>query len=65
MGLRITKFLFRSGSRRLELTAEIKNALQEQGGTSIQSTVFNATNFLLINARPEPRQLRLFARWFF
>jgi hypothetical protein len=65
MHVRITKMLFRDGPRRLELAAEIKNALQEQGGTSIQSTVFNAQNFLLINERPEPRQLRLLARWFF
>ena len=63
--LRFTKILFRRGPRRIELAGEIKNALQEQGGTNIQSTVFNAANFLLINERPEPRQLRLFARWFF
>lgn len=65
MHVRITKMLFREGPRRLELAAEIKNALQEQAGPSVQSTVFNARNFLLINERPEPRQLRLFARWFF
>lgn len=65
MHVRITKIMFREGPRRLELTGEIKNALQEQGGPSIQSTVFNAPNFLLMNLRPEPRQLRLFARWFF
>jgi hypothetical protein len=65
MHLRFTKMLFRRGPRRLELAGEIKNTLQEQGGTNIQSTVFNAANFLLINERPEPRQLRLFARWFF
>jgi hypothetical protein len=64
-GLRITKIMFRQGGRRLELTGEVKNALQEQGGPSIQSTVFNATNFLLTDLRPEPRQLRLFARLFF
>jgi hypothetical protein len=57
--------MLRQGPRRLELTGEIKNALQEQGGPSIQSTVFNAPNFLLIDARPEPRQLRLFVRLFF
>ena len=65
MHVRFTKILFREGPRRLELAGEIKNALQEQGGPDIQSTVFNAPNFLLMNLRPEPRQLRLFARWFF
>ncbi len=65
MHMRLTKILFREGPRRLELAAEIKNALQEQGSPNIQSTVFNAPNFLLTNLRPEPRQLRLFARWFF
>ena len=65
MHMRITKMLFREGPRRVELTGEIKNALQEQHGPNIQSTVFNAPNFLLMNERPEPRQLRLFARWFF
>ena len=65
MHIRFTKILFREGPRRLELSGEIKNALQEKGGPDIQTTVFNATNFLAINLRPEPRQLRLFARWFF
>ena len=63
--VRFTKILFREGPRRLELAGEIKNALQEKGGPDIQTTVFNAPNFLAINLRPEPRQLRLFARWFF
>jgi len=65
MHVRITKILFREGPRRLELAGEIKNALQEQGGPDIQTTVFNAPNFLAINLIPEPRQFRLFARWFF
>ena len=65
MHMRLTKILFREGPSRLELAAEIKNALQEQGSPNIQSTVFNGPNFLLTNLRPEPRQLRLFARWFF
>jgi len=65
MHVRITKIFFREGPRRLELAGETKNALQEQGGPDIQSTVFNAPNFLQMNLRPEPRQLRLFARWFF
>ena len=65
MHVRFTKFLFRSGPRRLELTGEVKNALNETGTTSIRSQVFNNANFLVTNTYPEPRQLRLFARWFF
>ena len=65
MFLRFTKMLFRDGPRRLELAGEIKNALQEQGGPDIQTTVFNSPSFLKMNLLPEPRQLRLFARWFF
>jgi len=63
--IRFTKILFREGPRRLELAGEVKNALQEKGGPDVQTTVFNAPNFLAINLRPEPRQLRLFARLFF
>ena len=63
--LRISKFLFREGSRKLEVAAEIKNLLQEQGGPDIQSTVYNASTFLQMGLYPEPRQLRLFARWTF
>jgi hypothetical protein len=63
--MRITKFLLRGGSHRLELTGELKNALQETGSPDIQSLVFNSPTFLQANTYPEPRQLRLFARWFF
>jgi hypothetical protein len=54
MIVRITKTLFREGARRLELAGEIKNALQEQGGPDIQTTVFNSANFLRMNLLPEP-----------
>jgi hypothetical protein len=57
--------MFRTGPRRLELTGEVKNALQTLGSTSLRSQVFNNANFLVINTYPEPRQLRLFARVFF
>ena len=46
MHVRITKILFREGPRRLELAAEIKNALEEQGGPDIQTTVFHAAGGL-------------------
>ncbi len=65
MHVRFTKMMFRNGPRRLELTGEIKNALQELGSTSLRSQIFNNANFLVTNTFPEPRQLRLFARWFF
>jgi hypothetical protein len=63
--VRLTKIMFRNGPRRLELTGEIKNALQTLGSTSLRSQIFNNANFLVINTYPEPRQLRLFARVFF
>jgi hypothetical protein len=65
MHVRFTKFLFRSGPRRLEVTGEVKNALNEMRTTSIRSTIYNNANFLLTNTYPEPRQLRMFMRWFF
>jgi Carboxypeptidase regulatory-like domain/TonB dependent receptor-like, beta-barrel len=65
MHVRFTKIMFRSGPRRLELTGEVKNALNEMGTNSIRSQIFNNANFLVTNSYPEPRQLRLFTRWFF
>jgi hypothetical protein len=65
MHLRFTKSLFRTGPRRLEVTGEVKNALNEMRTTSIRSTIYNNANFLLTNTYPEPRQLRMFLRWFF
>ena len=63
--LRITKILFRQAARRLELTAEIRNALQETGSPSIASLVFDASNFLQPSSYPSPRQMRLMARMYF
>ena len=63
--LRITKILFRQAARRLELTAEIRNALQETGSPSIASLVFDASNFLDPSSYPSPRQMRLMARMYF
>jgi hypothetical protein len=63
--MRISKFLFRKDSRRLEVAAEFKNLFQEQDSSNIQSTVFNSANFLKTNELPEPLQVRLFARWSF
>jgi Carboxypeptidase regulatory-like domain len=65
MHVRITKMLFRSGPRRVELTGEVKNALNEMGTPSIRSQIWNNANFLVTNTFPEPRQLRFFARVFF
>ena len=65
MHIRFTKMMFRSGPRRLELTGEVKNALNEMGSTSLRSQIYNNANFLVTNTYPEPRQLRLLARWFF
>jgi hypothetical protein len=65
MHVRFTKMMFRNGPRRVELTGEVKNALNEMGTNSIRSTVWNNANFLVTNTFPEPRQLRFFARVFF
>jgi Carboxypeptidase regulatory-like domain len=65
MHIRFTKMMFRNGPRRLELTGEVKNALNEMGTPSIRSQIYNNANFLVTNTYPEPRQLRLFARFFF
>jgi hypothetical protein len=65
MHMRVTKIMFRQGPRRLEITGEIKNTLNQQAVNSIQSTVFNNANFMLPNVLAEPRQLRLFFHWFF
>jgi hypothetical protein len=63
--VRFTKILFRNAHRRVELTGEVKNALNEMGTPSIRSQIFNNANFLVTNTFPEPRQLRFFARVFF
>jgi len=63
--IRISKSLFNEGSRRVELAGEIKNLLQEKEGGNLQSTVYNASNFLNVDSYPEPRQLRLLARLVF
>jgi hypothetical protein len=65
MYLRVSKFLFREGARKLEVAGEVKNLLQEQDASTIGSTVYNASNFLATDLLPEPRQLRLFARFMF
>jgi hypothetical protein len=65
MHVRFTKIMFRNGPRRVELTGEVKNALNEMGTPSIRSQIWNNANFLVTNTFPEPRQLRFFARVFF
>jgi hypothetical protein len=65
MHVRFTKIMFRNGPRRVELTGEVKNALNEMGSPSIRSQIWNNANFLVTNTFPEPRQLRFFARVFF
>jgi hypothetical protein len=65
MHVRLTKIMFRNAHRRVELTGEVKNALNEMGTPSIRSQIYNNANFLVTNTYPEPRQLRFFARVFF
>ena len=54
MHVRFTKILFRNAHRRVELTGEVKNALNEMGTPSIRSQIYNNANFLVTNTYPEP-----------
>jgi len=69
--LRISKFLLREGSRKLEVAVEFKNLLNEQGAPDIITNVLydtagrRQTTFNQTSLYPEPRQMRLFARFMF
>jgi hypothetical protein len=69
--LRISKFLFREGARKLEMAVEFKNVLNEQGAPDIVTNVLYNTagqlqsTFNQTSLYPEPRQMRLFARFMF
>jgi hypothetical protein len=57
--------MFKSDRSRLELSGEVRNALQ---GTALQSrvtTVYGNANFGLQSSWPDPRQLLLRARVYF
>jgi hypothetical protein len=63
--IRLSKILFRTDHRRLELSGEIRNALQDTANQTRVTTVYGNANFGLQTSWPDPRQLLLRARLFF
>jgi hypothetical protein len=63
--VRVSKILFRTDHRRLELSGEVRNALQDTSLQSRVTTVYGNPNFGLQSSWPDPRQLLLRARLFF
>jgi hypothetical protein len=62
---RLTKILFRTGNRHVELTGEARNALQNLNSTSIITRIIGNPNFGLPASWPDPRQLILLAKVFY
>lgn len=65
VSFRATKILFRNNSRRLELSAELRNAFQDTSSQSRITTVYGDPNFGLQSSWPDPRQLLLRGRLYF
>ena len=65
LNLRATKSLLRQGSRRIELTAELRNALQEISIGSIATQVFTSPVFGAPTTWAEPRRLVFLAKAYF
>jgi hypothetical protein len=57
LSLRFSKFLFRSGERRLELIAHVSNLLQEDTYTAVVSRNYFATTFGQGDSWVEPRKM--------
>ena len=62
---RVSKILFRREQRRLELSGEVRNALQDTANQTRVTTVYGNANFGLQSSWPDPRQLLLRARVYF
>lgn len=65
VSFRVSKTLFRTGARRLELSGEVRNALQDTGNQARITTVYGDPNFGVQSSWPDPRQLLLRARLYF
>ncbi len=65
LSFRVSKILFRTGTRRLELSGEVRNALQDTNNQTRVTTVYGDPNFGLQSSWPDPRQLLLRARLYF
>jgi hypothetical protein len=63
--LRVSKMLFKTDHSRLELSGELRNALQDTALQSRVTTVYGNPNFGLQSSWPDPRQLLLRARMYF
>ncbi|HEY6895608.1 MAG TPA: TonB-dependent receptor, partial [Rhodanobacteraceae bacterium] len=63
--VRVSKIMFRTDHGRLELSGEVRNALQDTALQSRITTVYGNPNFGLQSSWPDPRQLLLRARMFF
>jgi hypothetical protein len=62
---RMTKILFRTNTRRIELTAEVRNALQETDSRSLITRNIASPDFGKPATWPDPRQLQLLAKVYF
>jgi len=62
---RVSKILFRADQHRLELSGEVRDALQDTANQTRITTVFGNPNFGLQSSWPDPRQLLLRARVYF
>ena len=62
---RVTKILFRDGPRRVELTGEVRNGLQEEHRRSNRSRILGSPTFGQQSRFPDPRQLMFLAKVFF
>jgi hypothetical protein len=63
--MRFTKILFRTDHRRVEVTGELRNALQELDSRSIITRVLGSANFGKPASWPDPRQLMLLTKVYF
>jgi hypothetical protein len=63
--LRVSKILFRTDQRRLELSGELRNVLQDTANQTRVTTAYGNASFGLQSSWPDPRQLLLRARVYF
>jgi hypothetical protein len=62
---RMTKILFRTTTRRVELTAELRNALQELDSRSLITRNVASPDFGKPASWPDPRQMLFLGKVFF
>ena len=62
---RVTKILFRQGTRRVEVTGEVRNALQNLDSRSLVTRNVASPDFGKYSVWPDPRQMLFLAKVFF